>query len=312
MLRIGTATKHSNETRGFHAPGTTGPFGAAVAAGRLLQFDSAKMTNVIGIAGSLAGGLVQFARAGTGAMVKRLHFGRAGESGVLAANLADRGFDGPHDVLEGEFGFLHVFCDERDVSALTRGLGETFLCLNIYMKRFACHGSSHGFLKAIEELRAAHSFTASDIDSIDIDGSADVIERHGSLTPADPMQAQYSVPFCVALAFFRDPRDPRSFDQTALNDENIRSLSKRVHITVDDKASRTKPSDRIVLHLRNGRVLTHEGKKPEGKAHHTLDRDDVHEKFSLLTSHCPSDKMEEIFNRLQTLETESDFDWLKL
>ena len=48
-------------------------------------------------------------------MVKRLHFGRAAESGVLAASLAAEGFTGPHDVLEGEFGFLHAFCDERDL-----------------------------------------------------------------------------------------------------------------------------------------------------------------------------------------------------
>src|ERR1700679_2391825 len=75
MYRIGYATKHSNERRGFHAPGTTGPFGAAVAAGVLLGLDSVRMTNALGIAGSMAGGLMEFARSGTGAMVKRLHLG---------------------------------------------------------------------------------------------------------------------------------------------------------------------------------------------------------------------------------------------
>jgi 2-methylcitrate dehydratase PrpD len=54
MYRIGYATKHSNETRGFHAPGTTGPFGAAVAVARLRQFDAATMTYTLGIAGSPA------------------------------------------------------------------------------------------------------------------------------------------------------------------------------------------------------------------------------------------------------------------
>src|SRR5213592_4148634 len=63
MIRIGRATGHTNEARGFHAPGTTGPFGAAVACGRLLGLDAAKLANAIGIAGSLAGGLLEFARA---------------------------------------------------------------------------------------------------------------------------------------------------------------------------------------------------------------------------------------------------------
>src|SRR5215212_6958344 len=114
MVRIAMATKHTNEIRGFHGPSTTGPFGATVAVGCLLGFDAAKMTNALGIAASLAAGLLQFSRSGTGGMVKRLHLGRANESGVLAANLAARGFEGPHDILEGEFGFLNVFCNEPE------------------------------------------------------------------------------------------------------------------------------------------------------------------------------------------------------
>src|SRR5262249_5322433 len=98
MIRIGRATKHSNEGRGFHAPGTTGPFGAAIACGRLMGFDEEGMKNALGIAGSLACGLLEFARSGTGAMVKRLHLGRAAESGVLAASLAGEGFTGPAGV----------------------------------------------------------------------------------------------------------------------------------------------------------------------------------------------------------------------
>ena len=74
MIRIGRATGHTNEARGFHAPGTTGPFGAAVAAGHLLGLDACAMTNALGIAGSLCGGLLEFAR-GDGGMVKRLHLG---------------------------------------------------------------------------------------------------------------------------------------------------------------------------------------------------------------------------------------------
>jgi 2-methylcitrate dehydratase PrpD len=135
VIRIGRATQRSNETRGFHAPGTTGAFGAAVGVGRLLGFDDAKMTNALGIAGSLCSGLVQFSRSGTGGMVKRLHFGRAAEGGLLAANLAERGFTGPHTILEGELGFLRAFCNRPDISQLTRGLGENYLTLDIYMKR---------------------------------------------------------------------------------------------------------------------------------------------------------------------------------
>src|SRR5437660_11782482 len=140
MIRIGRATKHSNERRGFHAPGTTGPFGGAIAVGKLLKLDAAAMTNVLGIAGSLACGLLEFAKSGTGAMVKRLHLGRAAESGVLAASLAGAGFTGPASVLEGEFGFLRVFCgSEFDPHELTDGLGDSYASRSIMLKRFPCH-----------------------------------------------------------------------------------------------------------------------------------------------------------------------------
>src|SRR6516164_9436106 len=133
MIRIGHATKHTNEARGFHAPGTTGPFGAAAATGRLLKLDAGKMTNALGVAGSCASGLLEFAHAGNGAMVKRLHMGRAAEAGVLAASLAAEGFTGPTSVLEGEAGFLRVYCTDWDVAELTHGLGTTYFVLDIML-----------------------------------------------------------------------------------------------------------------------------------------------------------------------------------
>ena len=134
----------------FNAPTTlTGPFGAAIAAGHLLGLDPARMTNALGIAGSLASGLLEFARAGNGGMVKRLHLGRASESGVLAASLACEGFTGPSSVLEGPFGFLPVFCRVWDLAELTRGLGEAgglskdWATMSIALKRYPCHINAH-------------------------------------------------------------------------------------------------------------------------------------------------------------------------
>jgi 2-methylcitrate dehydratase PrpD len=308
MLRIGTATKKSNEHRGFHAPGTTGPFGASVGAGKLLGFDQSKMINAIGIAASLSGGLVQFSRSGTGGMVKRLHFGRAGESGVLAANLAERGFDGPHDILEGEFGFLRVFCDEYDMAKLTAGLGETFMTMNIYMKRFACHGSCQAPLQALQELQAKHQLSPADIEWIDIGGAPDMADRHAIYQPKDPMLAQYSVPFAMALGVFRDPKDPRSFDASAVSDQKILELCRRVRLHQEEGAGSSAAS--VTITLKDGRLLKERVTQIKGTPALPPDSKDVYEKFSLLTRHCSRQKVDEIFQRLQAIETEKDFAWL--
>ena len=104
------------------------------------------MTNALGIAGLLAGGLLEFAR-GDGGMAKRVHPGRTSEPGVLAASLAADGFAGPRTVLEGEFGFLKVFCAKWDKGEPTRGLGEDFLVSTTVLKRYPCHATAHAASK---------------------------------------------------------------------------------------------------------------------------------------------------------------------
>lgn len=310
MIRIGRATQHSNEARGFHAPGTTGPFGAAVACGKLLAVDRERMRNALGIAGSLACGLMEFARSGTGAMVKRLHLGRAAESGVLAAALAGDGFTGPASVLEGEFGFLRVFCGNAfDAAELTRGLGESYATRSITLKRFPCHITAHTPVQAVLDLRAQHGYAAPDVASIHIAGNDKMAGVNNIRCPADTMMAQYSIPFCVALAHLRDPRDPRSFDEAALHDPQIRSLAERVTITVE-KDRPTPLAAAVTVQLRDGRTLTHRVLDFKGTPERALDGAEMREKFVMLTRHCRADDMDRMFDRLQDLEHEADLDWI--
>jgi 2-methylcitrate dehydratase PrpD len=308
VLRIGSATGKSNEHRGFHGPATTGPFAATVGVGKLLGFDGAKLTEALGIAGSLSAGLLQFSRAGTGGMVNCLHFGRANESGVLAASLAERGFSGPHDILEGELGFLNVFCDTSDMSKLTAGLGQTFLTLNIYMKRYACHGVCQAPLQALEELRKRRAVSPEDIDEIEVRGAHEIVARHDIRAPRDATIAQYSVPFAVALSFFADPRDPRAFSQAAVEDAPIGALCRRVRLVGDEAGDNSRAAVRV--RLTNGEVLEERVTVLKATPAAPPSQDEVYEKFSLLTRHCNKRPMDEIFERLQAIESERDLAWL--
>src|SRR5439155_287171 len=151
----------------------TGPGGTS----RILGLGAAKMTNAIGIAGSLAGGLLEFAK-GDGGTVKRLHLGRASEAGVLAASLADAGFAGPKTVLEGQFGFLRVFCTEFDEAELTKGLGQEFVILSTVLKRYPVHATAHAAVRAVRDLQAEHGFTGGDVEAITVTGNTRMVERH--------------------------------------------------------------------------------------------------------------------------------------
>jgi 2-methylcitrate dehydratase PrpD len=310
MIRIGRATKHRNEGRGFHAPGTTGPFGAAVACARLLRLDGERMRNALGIAGSLACGLLEFARAGNGAMVKRLHLGRAAESGVLAASLASDGFTGPASVLEGNFGFLRVFCGtDFDAGELIRGLGTSYATRSIMLKRFPCHITAQTSVQAILDLRTTHGYAAADVAAIHIAGNDKMARVNNIPSPPDIMMAQYSVPFCVALAHVRDPHDPRSFDAGALQDAQIRSLAQRVSITIAKDPPTPLAAD-VTVTLNDGRVLRRPVADFKGTPEQPLDRAELREKFLLLTRHCGARAMGGLFDRLQNLENESDLGWI--
>jgi 2-methylcitrate dehydratase PrpD len=310
MYRIGRATKHSNEQHGFHAPGTTGPFGGAVAAGVLLGLDAPRMTNALGIAGSLAGGLMEFARSGTGAMVKRLHLGRAAESGVMAASLAADGFTGPRSVIEGEAGFLRVFCTEWDMAELTRGLGSEFATLNLCLKRFPVHMTAQTAVQAVLELQAEHGFMGADVARVTVAGTERMATINNIREPTDIMMAQYSIPFCVALALFRDPRDPTSFDDSALSDAAIRDMCGRVAIVVADPPTKVAGASIVTIELRDGRSFTREVAEFNGTPARPLDRDELRDKFMTLTRTRYGAAAAGLFERLQNLENEAELGWV--
>lgn len=304
MSRIGLAARHSSEELGFHAPGLTGPFGSALVAGRLMGLDAGRMTNAMGIAGSLCSGILEFVRSGSGGMVKRLHLGRASEGGVLAATLARDGFTGPGSVLEGEFGFLNVFCRDADPSRLTDGLGENFETLNLCLKRFSCHITAHTPVQAVLDLKAEHGFDGPEVAAVTVRGSAKMVTHHDIPEPSDVMLAQYSTPFCVALALFKDPLDPRSFSDDSLHDEAIRSLCRKVRIEklVAGNADSTPWASVVHVTLKDGRQLERRADGFKGMPSDPVSRTELAEKFNRLARDMEAAWRTRLLDRLLSLE----------
>jgi 2-methylcitrate dehydratase PrpD len=253
MHRIGEASLHSPEAIGFHAPGMTGPFGSASACASLMHLSARETANAYGVAGSLAGGLLAFAKAGSGGMVKRLHLGRAAESGIIAARLAQRGYEGPRGVLEGRYGVLEAFCDESDPTLLTAGLGQTYETDRICFKRYPCHVTAHVPVQLLRSFIEAHGITGHDIRTLTIEASEKVISHHNEREPPDIMLAQYSVPFCVAIAAYHDPLDPSVFTDRVIRESNVRDLAGRIRVSANDKIKGW--GARVAVTLQDGRAL---------------------------------------------------------
>ena len=292
ITRIGAAACHSTEKLGFHAPGLNGPYGAAVAAGRIFGLTGEQISHAIGIAGSLSSGLLAFTKSARGAMVKRLHLGRASEAGILAARLAAEGYTGPETVLEGKFGFLEVYCRNADPTMLTAGLHENWETLHTGMKRYACHLYAHTPLVSLRELMAEHGFRGTDVAKVVVEGTETLISHHDIREPREITKAQYSVPFCVALALHRDPEDPKSFDASALD---------------DPEASPSARSTRITVRLNDGREFVRARDSFKGMPDDPLDSSELRRKFMRLAAGMGDAAAARLFERMQNMDREACF-----
>jgi 2-methylcitrate dehydratase PrpD len=306
LHRIGDAALETVEKLGFHAPGVTGPFAGAIASGRLLQLNAEQMTNALGIAGSLSSGLLEFAKSGGGA-VKRLHLGHGAQSGLMAAVLARDGFAGPATVLEGKFGYLNVFCRDGDVNRLTADLGEEWKTTRIMFKRYSCHITAHVPVTAILQLKSRFGFAADDVEDVTVAGSEKMLSHHNIPDPRDLAMAQYSTPFCVALACRFDPRNPSSFSETTLNNPAIRNLCRKVKLELRKESTARNPlASRVTVRLKDGRELIEEIEHFPGTPEQPLDRAGLREKFETITASLRQNRPAVVFDSVATLERVSN------
>jgi 2-methylcitrate dehydratase PrpD len=128
-----------------------------------------------------------------------------------------------------------------------------------------------------------------------------MIERHAIAEPADLMLAQYSIPFCVALALFREARDPESYDESALADPQIRALTRRVRLVPEEGGA---TGSTVTLALTDGRRF--ERHVDSGM----LEAGELADKFTRLTRATLGARAPALYERLQRLETETTLDWL--
>jgi 2-methylcitrate dehydratase PrpD len=177
--------------------------------------------------------------------------------------------------------------------------------LSTVLKRYPCHATAHAAVKAVRDLQAEHGFAAADVEAVTVTGTSRMIERHNILEPPDLMLAQYSIPFCVALALHREARDPESYDESALADPDIRALTRRVRLVPEPHAGHGAMGSTVTLTLSDGsRFERHEDSG-------FLQPGELADKFTRLTRAVLGEPAgATLFGRLQNLETEVSVGWL--
>lgn len=283
--RIARTAVGLESTRGFHNPGTQGPFGAAAAVGKLYGLSLETLTSAFGIAGSSSAGLLEFAW--TGADTKRLHLGRASQLGLESVLLAQKGFRGPPTVLEGRYGYYNAFSLPPELDRLLEELGETWFIQPPSLKSYPVHVTQQAVVQAIQAYRQEHPLDPQHITRVVISGDPHIMdERHAMREPDSIMGGQYSLPFTAAVALTRDLSNPLAYDDDAIKDPLVRELAQRIELVPVEPSAYPEPGiypAEILLEC-NGRSDTLSTTPHKGSPRNPFTWDEVCAKFQRYTA----------------------------
>ena len=281
--RVGNAATTKLFLNGFHPQGTSGAFVATATAARLLDLDAHAMQNALGIGGSMAAGLMA---AQEGAMVKRLHAGRAAEGGVYAAELAKRGFTGISDVVEAGYGgFLSSYSRTPNVARLTEGLGEVWETERVGFKLYPNVTSIHTSLDALRHIMRSHGLDARDIRTVDV-GCGHMTYVHTAWTYRDAGVTAAQMNMFYGLAAMATGGDVTVADYTParMQDPALLDFILRIRIHEDAELEamghRFRHACRMKVTTEDGRTFEHEILYRRGSPDSDVGKEEVRRKFT--------------------------------
>ena len=247
--RIGNSVYPSHYDVGWHITATTGVFGAAAAAGRLLGLSEQQMVWALGIAATQSSGVREM----FGTMVKPMHPGNAARNGLLAALLASKNFTSAEQGIEGRRGFANVLATARNYAEITEKLGETWeISLNTY-KPYACGIVEHPAIDGCVQLRNEHKLKPEDIESIALKVHPLVLELTGKKTPQTGLEGKFSVYHSSAVAVVHGAAGEEQYSDEVVRDPRVIALRDKVVATVESGIHEDQV--RIAIRLKGGRVL---------------------------------------------------------
>ena len=309
-LRVGLAATGSHFMRGYHFQGTCGAFGAAATAAQLLRLDAEQARHALGLAGSQAAGLMA---AQEGAMAKRLHGGRAAQSGIYAALLAARGFTGIPNVLEAPYGgFLSAFTDTAMPEHLTEGLGTRWEILNVGYKPYASAASTHTALHSLHAIMKEGGLKAADIGEIHLHCSSMAVKHCAwEYVPQGVTSAQMSLYYTLAAMAHDGEVLTEQFAESRLADPQLLAFMRRIRIEADpvyDKgADATRHQSRMSVTTVDGRRIEKDAPLRKGSPEFPMTEEERHAKFRRLAGFAlPAAAVGSIIREVEALDTARD------
>lgn len=306
--------------KGWHGTSSTGTMGSTAAAAKMLRLDEMQTRMALGLGASQASGL----RGNFGTMTKPFHPGRACQSGVLAAKMAQKGYESNPNIMENRFGYAAVLGEQMtQLGNMSRHLGYPWAIMGtgrdvatgVDIKIWPCCGGTHAANTAVTRILAEHSFKAADVASVDVVTTDNPSCAAPNLRwPKSGLQGKFSTWYTIASLIVDGGRlDLSSFTNEAAARPAVQDLLKRVNIEqhreVLGRPNRALGGEsycEVSVTLKNGQVLSSRA-EGHGDTYGWESRDKVFAKFKMLAGAVlPSSQVDNALNSIMEMEKADD------
>jgi 2-methylcitrate dehydratase PrpD len=311
MIRMARGVNPRHYDMGWHPTATLGTFAAAAASSHLLNLDVPKTATALALAASMASGI----KSNFGTMTKPFHVGHATRNGLLAALLAERGFEANARALEAKQGFLDVFNGPGtyDIDRMFSGWGAPWEIEDVSngLKQFPCCGSTHPAIFMMLKLREEEGITADAAERIEILAHPRRLPHTDNPDPRSPLQAKFSIQYATARALADGAVRLEHFEGDAYEESRVQRLLKITSAGPHPDMASDSPKHfgaEVRVTLKDGRQVSRRvdhmvGRSPE----FPMTSAELFEKFSDCAKRAlPKAQIAPLYDRLETLDSVAD------
>ncbi len=273
------------ERKWHHA--TLTAFASPYACGRMMGLSADQIAHAVGISGSRHATFGAIT-AGHLTMMKNTADPMATQSGAMAAELAELGYEGPAHVIDGKEGLFDAYGPEWKGEILTDGLGETWRIEQCGLKSFPTEALTHAPLTAVIELITEHDLQPDQIEGIHlktIARAADILSDPSKYNPQTRESADHSLPYCIAVAVVDRKITPASFDESKIFDPTVRAQLKKLTVSGEPSYEALFPAkqpNEITITTTDGAAHVKYVEYPMGHPEHPISEAALDAKFGSL------------------------------
>jgi len=241
-VRVGQSAP-GHHAGGWHLTGTLGSIAAGAAAARLLGLDARQITCALGIAATQAAGMQQ----NRGTMCKSFHAGKAASNGLLAALLAQQGFDSTEEMIEGKRGFCRIYSDKAKPEAVLEELGTRWEIAHNGHKPYACGVVLHPALDAIIALRGSSVRKPAEIERVELRVHPFAVRITGLADPETGLQSKFSIYHAAAAAYLDGCAGIAQFTDHRAAAADVVALRGKIEARIDETLGKDQAAATLFL-----------------------------------------------------------------